>query len=320
MPECSAATVDVAPDAAAAQVPFKGPQGRTMSCLDTMNHQEVFETARPSQLAAPSARPRPRLFGQFLVAQGAIGETDVNEALQLMRLVNSPVGEIAIGEGLLSRDQVDTILAAQRHIDGHFFELAASLGLGGQELEALCADQAIENLRFGDALVEVGAISSTALEEHLRVYEAEEHYATPMLSPGSTVLARCVADLLPRLARRALSTSVRFSSGRAWTGEAHDVHATATVRGQGGVSLGLSVEDVVANRLGPRRRTAATAWARQLAPLLLADFVGLTMNMALQKMGTPRDGTLAPGELPVRGICFDIAFESGGGLLVIDAG
>lgn len=285
---------------------------------DTMDHLEVFETAHNSQAATPSPRRRPRLFGQFLIAQGAIRAQDVTEALQLMRLVNSPVGEIAIGEGFLSSDQVETILDAQRHVDEHFFELAASMGLGGHDLEALCSDQAVENLRFGDALVEVGAISSTALEEYLRAYDAEEHFASPCTPPGSSELARTAANLIPRLARRSLHSSVRFSSAREWDGAGLDVHAMAETRLCGGLAVGLSVEETVADRLGPRRHTPATAWARKLAPLLLADFMGLALNMAQRKRGAIHESTLTPGQLPERGVCFDVAFENGAGILVID--
>lgn len=289
-----------------------------MAPSDTMDRQEVFETARPKQPATPPARNRPRLFGQFLVEQGAIRDADVREALELMRLVNSPVGEIAIGEGLLSEEQVQAILDAQRHVDGHFFELAASMGLGGRNLELLCEDQAVENLRFGDALVEVGAISSTALEDYLQAYDAEEHFGHPCLPGCTSELARAFSELLPRLARRSLHSSVRFSSARAWEGMALDVHATATTHSCGGLSVGLSVENSVVERLGPRRHTAAATWANKLAPLLLADFVGLTLDMAQRKRGVPHETTLAPRELPVRGWCFDVALESGGGLLILD--
>lgn len=293
-----------------------------MAPSDTMNQPQVFETAHPSQIAAsPGARRRPRLFGQYLVDEGAIGARDVEEALALMRLVNSPVGEIAVGEGLLSSDQVQTILDEQRRVDGRFFELAASLGLGGAQLEVLCSDQAVENLRFGDALVEVGAISSTALEDHLRAYDREEHFASLHLPGTPSALARTLADLVPRLARRALGSSLRFSSATPWDARGLDVHATAACGRDGGLALGLSVDHDVAGRLGPRTGDAATSWSRQLAPLLLADFVGLTLSMALRKHGlSSEDITLSPGELPVHGHAFDVAFEHGVGTLVIAEG
>ena len=101
-----------------ARCTFKGPCAWTMALSDTMEQQSVFETARPSHLAVPRTRSRlPRLFGRYLVEAGAIGAKDVAEALALMRLVNSPMGEIAVGEGLLSNVQVQTILDAQRQVD-----------------------------------------------------------------------------------------------------------------------------------------------------------------------------------------------------------
>jgi len=291
-----------------------------MALSDTMEQQSEFETARPVQLAVPLTRRRlPRLFGQYLVEEGVIRAPDVAEALDLMRLVNSPVGEIAVGEGLLSDAQVQTILDAQRRIDERFFELAASMGLGGAQLESLCAEQAVENLRFGDALVEVGAVTSTALEEHLRIYDHEDHWPAPCMPSTASPLARMTADLVPRLARRTIGSSMRFSSPRAWDGKGLDVHATASTSAAGGLCLGVSVEHHVAAGLGPRDSATATSWAHQLAPVLLADFAGLTVNMAQRKLDLGGELALAPGELPVGGVCFDVAFESGAGILVIDA-
>ncbi len=291
-----------------------------MALSDTMEQQSEFETARPVQLAVPLTRRRlPRLFGQYLVDEGVIRAPDVTEALELMRLVNSPVGEIAVGEGLLSTVQVQTILDAQRRVDERFFELAASMGLGGDQLESLCADQAVENLRFGDALVEVGAVTSTALEEHLRVYDREDHWPAPSMPRTASARARMAAELVPRLARRTIGSTMRFGAPRAWDGEALDAHATASAGGAGRLSLGVSVDHHVAAGLGPQDSAAATSWAHKLAPVLLADFAGLTVNMAQRKLGLEGELTLTPGELPVRGVCFDVAFESGAGVLVIDA-
>ncbi|MGH1339958.1 MAG: hypothetical protein ACRBN8_00290 [Nannocystales bacterium] len=286
-----------------------------------MEQQSEFETARPVQLAVPLTRRRlPRLFGQYLVEEGVIRAVDVSEALELMRLVNSPVGEIAVGEGLLSDDQVQSILDAQRQVDERFFELAASMGLGGDQLESLCAEQAVENLRFGDALVEVGAVTSTALEEHLRVYDRENHWPAPSLPTAASPLARMTADLIPRVARRTIGSTMRFSSPRTWDNDGLDVHATASARGGKGLSLGVSVAHGVATGLGSRGRAATASWAHQLAPVLLADFAGLIVNMAQRKIGIEGELSLSPGELPTRGVCFDVAFESGAGVLVIDAG
>lgn len=302
----------------AARLDFKAPGTWTMAPSDTMEQQPAFETAHPLQLAAlPRRHRRPRLFGQYLVEEGAIRAQDVTEALDLMRLVNSPVGEIAIGEGLLSDTQVQSILSAQRQVDERFFELATSMGLGGDQLESLCSEQAVENLRFGDALVEVGAVTSTALDEHLRVYDSEDHSPAPRMPSTASPLARTTAELVPRLARRMLGSSMRFGPARPWDGKRLDVHAAAS--GSDKLCLGLSVDHEVAAGLGPRDHAPDTSWARQLAPVLLADFAGLTVNMAQRKLGFERHVTLTPGELPAHGVCFDVAFETGAGVFVLDA-
>lgn len=303
-----------------ARAVFKGLRARTMALSDTMEQQSEFETARPMHVAVPPAGRRlPRLFGQYLVDGGVIAAVDVVEALELMRLVNSPVGEIAVGEGLLSVVQVQTILNEQRQVDGRFFELAASMGLGGDQLQSLCAEQAVENLRFGDALVEVGAITSTALEEQLRIYDQEDHWPAISMPRTASAIAQMTADLVPRLARRTLGSTLRFGAARPWDGEGADVHATASANGAHGLSLGVSVDHGVAAALSSAGAAPATSWACQLAPILLADFAGLTVKMAQRKLGIEADLTLTPGELPVQGICFDVAFESGAGVLVIDA-
>ncbi len=290
-----------------------------MSRPRTMDRTHVFETARPSQPSVSRVR-RPRLFGQYLVEEGVVEQSDVREALALMRLVNSPVGEIAIGEGLLSAAQVDRILDEQRRVDGHFFELAASLGFASRALKSLCSVQAVDNLRFGDALVEIDAITSTSLEEHLQAYDAEEHFAAPCLPPSAAISAKVTARLFPRLACRAIRSAVRFSSARTWDGTALDLHATATLPGPGGIAVGLSVADSVAVRLSPDRDLRRSDWTRQLAPLLLADFVGLVVSVARAELEGVADLTgdvkLSPNELPVRGVCFDVAFAAGPGVLI----
>ncbi len=294
-----------------------------------MSHHAAFETARPTHDELPPAPgAEPRLLGQYLVDIGAIDLDDVREALELMRLCNSPLGEIAVGEGVLSSRQLNTLLREQRAIDGQFSELAVALGMGehvGDRLEDLSAEQDTDNLRFGDALVELGVLTSTALDTHLDRYEREELGGLASLPEGVRGASLEEAlDLFPRIARRSMQTAVRLGSARAWDGHAWDAHATASFAGPHGLALGLSVEVEVAATLGSHFDADKIAWYRKLAPVLLADFIGMNAQMVRSKLDPAGlehgDVQLRPGEMPVRGLCFDLAFETGRGVLVLDAG
>lgn len=274
----------------------------------------AFKTSRPLPDQPPRGEVQPRLLGQYLVDRGVVSMDDISEAVELMRLVNSRVGELAVGEGVLTSAQVETIVEKQRSIDGHFSELAVALGIhsDAEPLEALCAEQARENLRIGDALIELGSITATELEQHVARFESQE---LDIDAAPHSPAARTVIELFPRLSRRVLASSVRMGSARVWDRRGWDMHASARC---GPLHVGLTVEHAVATNFERGRESAH----ENAAPRLLAEFLGMTAQMVGERLGSENLGRelpeLTPDELPTQGNAYDLAFETGRGVLVLD--
>ncbi len=299
-----------------------------------MTHQAVFETARPAPAQTPDASPRarPRLFGGYLVDQGVVSQDDVDEALRLMRLLNSSIGELAVAEGVLSQRQADAIAREQRVVDGRWGELAVELGMGdatGERIDELCAEQTLSNLRFSDALLELGILSATELDRQLDRYEREEadpaHCLSNLPSAYRTAAVQAVVEAFPRLCRRSMHGWVRMGNVRVWEQpEPWDVHATASFEGPHSLAIGLSLEHRVARTLSRGVDRDQRMWDLDLEPVLLAEFLGTVAQLVHGKVEPGRDQAIeiqrVPDELPVRGIAFDLAFGEGCGVLVLDCG
>lgn len=193
----------------------------------------------------------PRLFGRYLVEHEIIDEAALAEALELMKLVNRTVGQLATERGLVTAAQAERVATLQREIDGRWGEIAVAAGFGSLDahhIEALLAEQTMGNLRLSDALVELGHMSASEVEVWWSRYEAERAGVDPLATLPeeyrSSVVVREVLQVLPRISVRTLGLSMRLGEARPWTGAgASDVAATIDLDGQQCLSFGILLHD-----------------------------------------------------------------------------
>lgn len=214
----------------------------------------TFPTAAGHATAAPA---RPRLFGQWLVDRGEITNSDLREALALMRAVNSTIGELAVAHGLVSAAQAEEINELQRHVDGRWGDIAIALGVGratAARIEELAWAQQIENLRLSDALVELGFVTATTVDQMLRQFEDERDNGTTAGSIDDDTRARIedMVEGLPRLLHRVLGTAVRMSPPRVADGTRLEHCAQINLGGTGAV--GITAERRVARAVADALR------------------------------------------------------------------
>ena len=79
----------------------------------------------------PASPPGAQLFGQFLVQEGVLDETELDNALNLMAAVNATLGDLAVEQGLVSQSEADRVAKLQREVDGRWGDIAVTLGVGG---------------------------------------------------------------------------------------------------------------------------------------------------------------------------------------------
>ena len=175
------------------------------------------------EVVAHDAAP-PRLFGRWLVDNGIIDEAALAEALELMSLVNRTVGEMATAKGLLTEAQAEYVAALQAQVDAQWGSIALATGLGSLTplaLDQLVAEQAANNLRLSDALVELEHLSAEEADRWWARYTAECSAIDPLAwlpDPfRSRSEVRAVLRMFPRFAVRTLGLPMRLGAPRPWS-------------------------------------------------------------------------------------------------------
>jgi len=267
----------------------------------------------------------PRLFGQWLVDRDVITRVDLREALALMRAVNSTIGELAVAHGLVTSAQAEEINELQRHVDGRWGDIAIALGVGratAARIEQLAWDQQVENLRLSDALVELGFVSPTEVDDLLAQFDNEKDDA-PVLDSATRARLEALSEGLPRLLRRVLGDAVRMSAPRPAEGEGYDFCAQFTLQGDHPCTIGMSVDRRVAKAFAealrvdvggppsPRLDTAVGA-------LLVLFGAHLARRLDAPATGGYRAMPPVAGSMPVGRWAVDLALAAGKCVVVID--
>lgn len=289
--------------------------------------------APPVSFVRTGSAPPVRLFGQYLIDQGVIEQADLDEALGLMRATNLTLGDLAVERGWVTRHEAEEINRLQRCIDGRWGEIALTLGVGqltAESIEELRWEQQSTNLRLTDALVELGLLSATEVEDLLDRFETQQLSSVTARLPSAFQhsCAYELLDVLPRVIARVLRSPVRFGPPQVWDDHGFGTSAaliidTATER----LSVGLSVESSVAESMGARLGVATFTGPTESTELwpeqAVAEFLKLLgehISRRLEAQTVPLLQIRAPemGQLPHRGLVFTMALASGQAVLVID--
>lgn len=290
-----------------------------------MSATATILTAPPGTWTSPPTpllrkRPRARLFGHFLVEQGVLAAEALDEALALMNASNATVGELAVARGLMTNAEADEVNRLQRHVDGRFGELAILLGIGGmtpQHLDALCWEQESTNIRLSDALVELGYINPTELEDWLREFQTCEASQPDPVDTLPEVLrasqsALLALESLPRLAQRVLRTPARIGAATPWHGRHHRTHAAGTLGGRSPLGVGLSFDERCGDALSPLADDDDPQSGVCRFTRLLCALIDSRINGTASTLSEP-----VPGELPKSAWEFDLALGQGTGVLLL---
>ena len=97
------------------------------------------------------------------------------EALEFQKNVKSPVGVLALEQGLLTAEQIKLVLARQSNSNKRFGELAVAMGLLSQaQSDELLQRQTSHKIYLGEALIVKGFIGVDVIDKELKEYQKEE--------------------------------------------------------------------------------------------------------------------------------------------------
>lgn len=119
-----------------------------------------------------------QLFGKYLVEKEIIKETDYKAAIEKQLSVRVKLGTIAIADGLLTEDEVDSINKLQMQFDKRFGDIALEKGLlTAAEIDTLLEKQGNPYMQFIQALTECTKLSPAVLEKTLASFQKEKGFS-----------------------------------------------------------------------------------------------------------------------------------------------
>jgi hypothetical protein len=113
-----------------------------------------------------------QFFAQYILNQGLLTPSQVQEVLESRRGVQVKLGVLAINQGFLTAVQVEEIHRIQHTVDKRFGEIALGEGyLSEEQLMILLDTQENDQLNFGQTLVDKGFMDLEQLEHVLANYK-----------------------------------------------------------------------------------------------------------------------------------------------------
>lgn len=115
-----------------------------------------------------------QFFGNYLLEKNIITKEQLLVALEEQSKVHLKLGTLAIHEGYMTANEVDTIIIMQTHEDKKFGELAIAEGyLTQKQVDLLLEAQKPDYLLLGQVLIEQGILTNIQLETIIAEYQSE---------------------------------------------------------------------------------------------------------------------------------------------------
>jgi len=271
-----------------------------------------------------------KFFGQFLIEEEYITSSQLRQALDLMDDTHVKVGELAQEMGYLNHLQIDNLHREQRYLDAPFGMLAVKRGyLTEAQLTTLLDEQDKRRLRIGDALVELGFVEPSSIEDYFGKFQDEQsQFGRAIALPDSLKnirLAEYLLGFFPKIALRIGGIRLKVVEGCIAADRHMGPHtASVSIAGEGGLNLMISVDNEFAIQLMNGLLGCELADEDEAPPLndVLGEFLSIVAGnslRALQEEGVT--GRLGPpnygGSTPEGGFAFALVSTVGEATLIL---
>lgn len=119
-----------------------------------------------------------QLFGKYLVDKQIISDADYNTAIEQQLAVRVKLGTIAIADGLLTEEEVESINKMQMQFDKRFGDIAVEKELlTPEQVDSLLKKQGNPYMQFIQALMEASKLTATVLEKTLVAFQKEKGFS-----------------------------------------------------------------------------------------------------------------------------------------------
>ena len=243
-----------------------------------------------------------QVFGRFLLGRGVVSLKTLMLALRKVNSGGERLGDLAVNQGFLSREEVGKVLDNQVDSVQAFGRMAVELGfLSVNQVNSLLVLQRRSKGGIGDALVALGHVSQEDMDRFFAEFEAtQEPQAAPNFddSPHGKTLLNFLSTTFAELAKSIASIEVKVEPPNATArGNPMDYTATLTLSGELTCQVTLSVSGDFAKVIMWGLFGADFVNDVEMYP----DAVGEFLNMLVGNVGRSleKEGVKARGEAPV---------------------
>lgn len=122
-------------------------------------------------------------FGDYLIREGIITQTDLDGAIAAQRQHNELFGHLAVSHGWIDESALDRLLTEQAEQHIRLGALAVGTGaLTQQQVDELLSEQAHNHLYLGDALVRTKVLDADSLNVHLQLFRDENAEVSDLMA------------------------------------------------------------------------------------------------------------------------------------------
>lgn len=241
-------------------------------------------------------------FGRFLLGRGVVTLKMLMQALRTVNSGGERLGDLAVNQGFLSREEVAEVVKSQSDGIHAFGRAAVELGLlTVNQVNSLLILQRRSKGGIGDALVNLDHVSRVDMDRYFAEFElTQAPAASPSFddSPHGKTLLNFLSSTFADLAKTIASIAVKVEPPAATArGNPLDYTATLTLSGELTCQVTLSVSGDFAKVI---------MWGLFGADFvndvdMYPDAIGEFLNMLVGNVGRSleKEGVRARGEAPV---------------------
>lgn len=239
-----------------------------------------------------------KFFGQFLLEKSLIDKEELLKALEIQRISNPKLGEIAVSLNMLNEEQANKVNQKQLSEDKRFGDIAIEMGLLiDEQINQILEKQKSQRKFFGEILVEEKMISQDDLDIQLKFHQEEREDAVKSFESGITQhpLGSFMSSAINtscKLFMRILKTQCQFSSlinnENLASATSNTCHVTIT--GNKPFILSLSCDDVTLMNIATTFiNIEPSACDELLAKDALGEFLNVIMGYVIKESLTQED-------------------------------
>ena len=318
------------------------PRALVHQALELLIGQTPRPSSKPPSSPATSSpapekpnAPResvPQFFGEYLVEQGLIDLSQLNDAVQLKKDTNLKIGDFSVRHGYLTTYQANQINQMQKRVDKYFGELAVERGLMTEDqVQDVLRMQREQRIRVGEALVKLKLVDYDIVEKHAKRFDelteaqkAEADEGGEEDSGVGQVVIQYLSDSIPRLLTRLGDVHARIAQVEAMKPELKlEFDGSVKLVGGGTHYISVSLDIVFAHAIleGLFGNNFEEFFDTPPYEDAVAEFLGMlaaNTTAHLEKLGFEvRADAPTVGEVRSEGQCVTIEVPMGEGRVIV---